>query len=67
MKYVVKTHFGFVGQPRIHGTTRSVGTFRNAERAYVAVKLYLHWAKTFPVGDIPRKPTHVDAFNSFGF
>lgn len=67
MKFVVKTHFGYRAQVRTQGISRNVGTFRTAERAYIASNLYLHWAKTFQDCDIPRKPMHVDALNEFGF
>lgn len=67
MKYVVKTHFGYRATARANGMTRNIGTFRNPERASIAVRLYQHWLKKFQDSDIPRKPMHPDSLNEFGF
>lgn len=67
MKYVFKTHFGYRAAPRIDGTMKNVGTFSTPERAFLAVRLFLYWSKTFHVSEIPRKPSHVDALNEFGY
>jgi len=67
MKYVVKTHFGYRAEARANGMSRNIGTFRNPERASMAVRLYQHWLKTFQDFEIPRKPMHPDALNEFGY
>ena len=67
MKNVVKTHLGYRAQASAQGMSRNIGTFNGPERASIAVRLYQHWLKTFPDYDIPRKPTHIDALNEFGF
>lgn len=69
MKYTHKSHFGFSASVRSTQlkTTQSLGTFTTAERANIAARLYKHWEKTFPASEIPRKPTHVDALNTFGY
>ena len=67
MKYVSKTPFGYRGAPTIDGTMKNVGTFSTPERASLAVRLFLYWSKTFHSLEIPRKPSHVDALNEFGY
>ncbi|MBU4683297.1 hypothetical protein KC222_14885 [Cedecea davisae] len=69
MKYTHKNHFGFSAQVRSGQlkTNLSLGTFTTAERANIAARLYKLWEKSFPASEIPRKPTHVDAINVFGF
>ncbi|WP_148244809.1 hypothetical protein [Enterobacter asburiae] len=69
MKYTHKTHFGFSAQVRSTqlGTTQALGTFSTAERANIAARLFKHWEKSFQANEIPRKPTHVDALNTFGY
>lgn len=69
MKYTHKTHFGFSAHVRSAHlkTTLALGTFATAERANIAARLYKHWEKSFSASEIPRKPTHVDALNVFGY
>ncbi|CAM6869118.1 hypothetical protein ENINMM100B1_12270 [Enterobacter intestinihominis] len=69
MKYTHKNHFGFAAQVWSCqlGTTQGLGTFPTAKRANIAARLFKHWEKKYPINEIPKKPTHVDALNAFGF